>query len=115
MSNRSRVFPLLVFLASVGCSQNDQELNDLVPDKSLPSVSVQSEPSDTKSAPTFTHEIVGNTTYYLDGPQQGRNPDGTFAIGTRVKLIRDAGSYAQVESESGVIAFVSVSSLKMLP
>jgi hypothetical protein len=45
--------------------------------------------------------------YYLNGPQQASPPDGTFPAGTKVTLVRDAGSYSLVRSAAGVEAYVS--------
>ena len=59
----------------------------------------------------LTHVVHADSAYYTTGPQQSRPPDGTFKAGTKVKLLRDAGSYSQVESEGGVTAFVSTGSL----
>ena len=62
----------------------------------------------------FTHEIAGpfEAVYYLTGPQQARPPEGKFKSGTKVKLLRNAGSYSQVQSESGIIAYVATGALK---
>ncbi len=63
----------------------------------------------------FTHIIqTAGEQYYLNGPQQAQPPDGTFPKGTRVRLIRDAGSYSIVLSESGVTAHVTSTCLKAL-
>lgn len=64
----------------------------------------------------FTHKITGpfETVYYLTGPQQARPPEGKFKPGTRVQLLRNAGSYSQVQSESGITAHVATSALKPL-
>jgi hypothetical protein len=64
----------------------------------------------------FTHEIGGpfETVYYLGGPQQARPPEGRFKPGTRVRLIRNAGSYCLVQSETGITAHVSTGALKPL-
>ena len=59
----------------------------------------------------LTHVVHVDSVYYTTGPQQSRPPDGTFKAGTKVKIIRDAGSYSQVESDGGVTAFVSTGSL----
>jgi hypothetical protein len=63
---------------------------------------------------SFTHEIVGPfaAVYYLGGPQQARPPEGRFKPGTRVRLVRNAGSYCVVQSENGITAHVSTSALK---
>ena len=65
---------------------------------------------------SFTHEIAGpiGTYYYLGGPQQARPPEGKFKPGTRVRMIRNAGSYCLVQSETGITAHVSTGSLKPL-
>lgn len=61
-----------------------------------------------------THVVAHETPFYLDGPQQARPPDGTLAIGTRVALAREAGSYAQVVLPDGRRAYVEAGSLKPL-
>ena len=65
---------------------------------------------------SFTHEITGpfGSAYYLDGPQQARPPEGKFKSGTRVRLIRNAGSYSVVQSETGITAHVSTAALKTI-
>lgn len=55
-----------------------------------------------------------DTVYYLTGPQQARPPDGSFEKGMRVALVLDAGSYSLVTSESGITAYVSTSSLRLI-
>ena len=47
-------------------------------------------------------------------PQQARPPDGSFMEGIRVALVRDAGSYFLVTSESGITAYVSTGSLRLI-
>ena len=59
-----------------------------------------------------THVISSEATYYLDGPQQMRPPDGKFKMGTKVELVQENGSYSQVVSEDGIRAHVSTGSLK---
>jgi serpin B len=61
---------------------------------------------------SFTHTIQAETPYYTSGPQQGRPPDGTLPTGTKVKLLREAGSYSQVQAESGVTAYVAGETLQ---
>jgi len=62
----------------------------------------------------FTHLIGTRTAYYTTGPQQGRPPDGELAVGTKVKLVRSAGSYTLVQAENGVSAYVSSNALKKI-
>ena len=69
----------------------------------------------TDATVNFTHIIqTAGEQYYLNGPQQARPPDGTFPKGTRVRMIRNAGSYSIVQSESGVTAYVTSTCLKAL-
>jgi hypothetical protein len=67
-----------------------------------------------KSKGPFTHTIagLGGVHYYLGGPQQARPPEGKFKLGTRVKLVRKAGSYSIVQSETGITAHVATAALK---
>jgi serpin B len=60
----------------------------------------------------FTHVVVRETEYYTTGPQQGRPADGRFREATKVRLLRDAGSYAQVQAAGGLTAFVATTALK---
>ena len=68
----------------------------------------------TKIKGPFTHKIAGSgdVHYYLTGPQQARPPEGRFKPGTRVRLLRGAGSYPRVQSENGIIAYVATGALK---
>jgi hypothetical protein len=69
---------------------------------------------DAKFNGPFTHTIAGlsGVHYYLTGPQQARPPEGKFKSGTKVKLLRNTGSYSQVQSESGITAYVATGALK---
>ncbi len=62
----------------------------------------------------FTHVLTVETEYYLGGPQQARPPDGQFTAGVKVKLIEQAGSYSQVESESGIRAYVAADAIQRI-
>ena len=68
----------------------------------------------TKTKGPFTHVIagLGEAHYYLTGPQQARPPEGKFKRGTRIKLLRNAGSYCVVQSETGITAHVATGALK---
>ncbi len=70
----------------------------------------------TKIKGAFSHEIAGpfGTAYYLGGPQQARPPEGRFKPGTRVRLVRNAGSYCVVQSENGITAHVATGALKTI-
>ena len=67
-----------------------------------------------KDATHFTHQVFQATPYYRVGPQQAFPPDGEFAAGTRVRILDEAGSYARVQSEDNVIAFVAQSDLRKI-
>ena len=71
--------------------------------------------SDAATSGSPTHVIASKTTYYATGPQQGRAPDGEFPAGTRVRILREAGSYTLVQAENGVRAYVAADSLQPLP
>jgi hypothetical protein len=60
----------------------------------------------------WTHSVKKDSAFYLTGPQQGRPADGELAKGTRVRRIKEAGSYCQVQTEDGKIAYVSCDALK---
>jgi PBP1b-binding outer membrane lipoprotein LpoB len=78
----------------------------------------QSTPEAQKSADSpaqpFSHVIATEVEYYKIGPQQGRPPDGKFPAGTKVNIIRQAGSYTQVRSEGGIEATVASDAIKEL-
>lgn len=67
-----------------------------------------------KPSEPFSHVIASEAEYYITGAQQGRPPDGKFPVGTKVNIIRQAGSYTQVRSESGVEATVASDAIKEL-
>jgi len=73
---------------------------------------------DAKPLGHFTHTIrqLGglDSPYYINGPQQARPPDGRFKPGTFVRLVRTAGSYSVVKSETGITAHVASASLKKI-
>ena len=48
-----------------------------------------------------------DTPYFLTGPQQSRGADGTLAKGTRVRVLKDSGSYTLVVSDGLVEAYVA--------
>jgi hypothetical protein len=63
-------------------------------------------------ADSFSHVITTEVEYYTTGPQQGRPPDGKFPAGTKVTIVREAGSYILVRSEDGVEAYVASDAIK---
>lgn len=62
----------------------------------------------------FTHVIQRPAPFYKEGPQQPWPADGNFEAGVRVKIIKDAGSYALVESDTGITAYVATADLKSI-
>ncbi len=60
------------------------------------------------------HVVVSETPYYTDSPAQTRPPDGNLEPGTRVRLLRKAGSYVLVGSEAGIRAYVVADAIKPL-
>jgi hypothetical protein len=62
----------------------------------------------------FTHLVQRDVEYYLAGPQQARPPDGTWSAGSRVTLLREAGSYCLVRSAEGVEAYIATDALKAI-
>ena len=71
-------------------------------------------PSDPSPSSSAAHVIQVETHYYTTGPQQGRPADGKFPSGTRIKLLKVSGNYSLVESDDGIVAYVSSDSLKPL-
>ncbi len=61
----------------------------------------------------FSHVIKFEIEYYTTGPQQGRPADGKFPAGTKVSIVKKAGSYVLVQSEKGVSAYVSTDAVKL--
>lgn len=62
----------------------------------------------------FTHVVSTEAAYYRESPAQGRPFDGSLYPGTKVVLLRDAGSYALVRTESGADVFVAADTLREL-
>jgi hypothetical protein len=98
---------LFVLTVALGCSQGSTTPTPAaIPESNS---NKQAEPAPKKS---FTHVVTGDSEYYVGGPQQASPPDGTFATGTKVRLIKNAGSYSIVESATGVQAYVSTDAIR---
>jgi len=95
----------LAAILVLGCSADETTPTNL---QQLPAtVSEEQQPSSpSKTTEQFTHVITADTVYYTTGPQQARPPDGTLKAGTKVRVVRDAGSYCRVETEDGVVGYV---------
>ncbi len=61
-----------------------------------------------------THVITQQVVYYKAGPQQAIPPDGKLEAGTKVCIVREAGSYTEIKAENGVQGYVTADSLKRL-
>jgi hypothetical protein len=62
----------------------------------------------------MTHVIIKRTYYYINGPYQGRPPDGTFAEGTQVEMLNEQTACSQVKSEEGITAWVKTADLELI-
>jgi hypothetical protein len=63
----------------------------------------------------FTHVVGTDQPYYFADPQPDRPPDGTFAAGSKVVLMRDEDrGYCRIVDASGVYAWVECGALRKL-
>lgn len=62
----------------------------------------------------FTHEIVEKQPYYYVGIDQGAPPEGQFAAGTRVVLLRHDGAECWVADGRGLYVATGCSGLRPL-
>ncbi|MCU0500378.1 MAG: hypothetical protein MUC51_01195 [Anaerolineae bacterium] len=64
----------------------------------------------------FTHEVAGAQPYYFARAQSGMAPDGEFAAGALVVLLRyDGGAYCRVADGRGLYVETEYDGLKQLP
>ena len=107
-----------------GNSQSGENSNDLPVDPG-PAPGGQSEPDagqiplpepalSTTPQNEFAHVIVQQVDYYKAGPQQASAPDGKLTPGTKVQIIRQAGSYTEVKTEDGRQGYVAADSVQVL-
>ena len=80
-------------------STQDDATDDATDNEANDSDKLAIDPPEKKPPVKVTHVISSEATYYLDGPQQMRPPDGKFKMGTRVELVQENGSYSLVVSE----------------
>ncbi len=109
-----RFFVITVLFALVGCA--DEPVPPAMAAKE-PEAKSDTQPSQNENAKVetnSTHVIVAETVYYKGGPQQAQPPDGRFRVGTKVKLIEEAGSYILVRSEDGITAYVVADSMRKI-
>ena len=62
----------------------------------------------------FKHSVIHETPYFKIGPQQALPPDGSFKVGTKIRIIKEAGSYSWVESADGIKAFIATNDIEMI-
>lgn len=63
----------------------------------------------------FTHELETNEFFYYISATQASPPDGEFAKGAKVVLLRyDGGNYCRVADERGIYAEIQFSGLRKL-
>lgn len=58
--------------------------------------------------------VYKETAYYVEGPWQGRSPDGMMREGTPLKILKDIGSYSLVETSMGLKAYVLFDDLRQI-
>lgn len=93
-------------------SSQDDSTGDATDDEADDSEKPPINPPPKKPPVKVTHVISSEETYYLDGAQQMRPPDGKFKMGTKVELVQENGNYSLVVSEDGIRAHVATGSLK---
>ena len=77
-------------------------------------VSQDVRPNDSEPTLVLKYLIPDETEYYDTAPgQQGQSADGTFAAGTRVGILREAGQYVIVRTDSGIEACVAADAVKL--
>lgn len=105
-------FILCIITWMAGCADQTANSPQQSSDSMATTVADSSSGTNGGSTASFTHVIANEVQYYTTGPQQGRPPDGAFASGTKVNIVRKAGSYALVKSEGGVEAYVAADAVK---
>lgn len=72
--------------------------------------------SDRYSSGVFvaTHKVSAETALYVDGPQQGRPPDGTVRAGRLVHRIETSGSYTHIQMQNDQRGWISSDALEPL-
>jgi hypothetical protein len=112
-----RVIVGLWMLASIGCNEIQEvgeETRKASEQDNLQQIALaspQDGTADLQPKIVFDRRIATATEYYTTGPQQGRAPDGMFPVGTRVRLLEEAGSYTLVEAEDGITAYVTADAI----
>jgi hypothetical protein len=98
---------LFVLTVALGCSKSST-----TPTPAAIPASNSNKQAEPAPENLLTHVVTVDSEYYVSGPQQASPPDGRFPSGTKVRLIRNAGGYSIVESETGVQAYVSTDAIR---
>ncbi len=112
---RCSIFLLLSSLC-IGCGSTvelNRSLSEV--DRKQPNpVSPVVRENDSAPPRALKYLIPDETEYYNPAPQQqGQPADGIFAAGTMVDILREAGQYVLVRSESGVIGCVAAEAVRL--
>lgn len=67
--------------------------------------------ANTKHDLSNVRTIMKDISYFKIGPQQASPPDGTFASGTKVTIVSQSGSYALVQTDTGIKGYVPITVL----
>lgn len=104
----------MIFGVCVGCGSSEEARRDDAEQRleQIGESLKEYEEAHSDAAPQVSHVIRVETEYYLNGPQQARPPDGTFAAGTPVSVVDEAGSYVLVRSEKGIEAYVAADAVE---
>jgi hypothetical protein len=62
----------------------------------------------------FSHQLKRSQPYYYGETKKNKNPDGEFAAGTKVLLVRDEGDRCRVADEHGLYVEIECNSLEKL-
>lgn len=64
------------------------------------------------STDQFDCQVSRDTPYYQDGPQQARPADGILKARTKLRIIKEAGSYVLVESANKIRGYVATDDIE---
>lgn len=110
---------VLLSIVNAGCNQNS-EVKQPIPSEDLSEQNVQNIKRNTEAPDAhhpndnYTHVTTRETPYYVQGPWQGTPPDGILNVGTKINVVKDAGSYQLVETSNGLKAYISADDYKKL-
>lgn len=105
---------LSLVILTLGCNRTEETGRKPIENNQKQAQLAMQNDNGTPDAPAteFTHVIAIETEYYTSGPQQGRPADGTFPVGTKIKIVEDASGYLVVQSEDGIEGYVAASAVQ---